>query len=136
MVMDGLGAEGFGGHSCREGLLFGVFISVTTRSKGSRAGNGWKGHFKGELEMTKSNHGMSEVLSIIGAVFIASFVLMFSFTSEDDTNAGSLPDGTTAKTQGDAERGRKLFDGKGICYYCHGIDGYLNQPPELNPETK
>lgn len=86
--------------------------------------------------MSKSIHGMTEALSVIGTLLIVSFVFMFSFTSENDARAGSLPDETTAKRQGDAEQGRKLFDGKGICYYCHGIDGYLDQHPQLNQETK
>ncbi|TAJ23230.1 MAG: hypothetical protein EPO64_11690, partial [Nitrospirae bacterium] len=28
-----------------------------------------------------------------------------------------------AAERGDAERGRAVFNGKGICYYCHGTDG-------------
>ena len=42
---------------------------------------------------------------------------------------------TTSKRQGDAEQGRKVFHGKGICDYCHGRDGYLDQRPQLAPET-
>jgi len=37
--------------------------------------------------------------------------------------------------QGDVERGRALFNGKGICFYCHGRDGRIDQLPELSPET-
>lgn len=42
---------------------------------------------------------------------------------------------TPPKRQGDAERGRKVFNGKGICYYCHGTDGYLDKRPQLNADT-
>ena len=36
---------------------------------------------------------------------------------------------------GDAEQGRGIFNGKGICFYCHGIDGYPDRLPQLAPET-
>lgn len=42
---------------------------------------------------------------------------------------------TPPKRQGDAERGRKAFNGKGICYYCHGTDGHLDKRPRLNADT-
>lgn len=37
--------------------------------------------------------------------------------------------------QGNAERGRAVFNGKGVCHYCHGIDGAINQRPPLAPDT-
>ncbi len=36
---------------------------------------------------------------------------------------------------GDAERGRAVFNGKGVCYYCHGIDGNKGQRPQLAADT-
>lgn len=36
---------------------------------------------------------------------------------------------------GEAERGRFVFNGKGVCAYCHGVDGRLDQMPPLLPET-
>jgi mono/diheme cytochrome c family protein len=48
--------------------------------------------------------------------------------------AGSVPD-VQAAERGDSERGRAIFNGKGICYYCHGTDGRLNQRPQLSEET-
>lgn len=47
---------------------------------------------------------------------------------------GSAP-GAQAAERGDAERGRVIFNGKGICYYCHGTDGQLSQRPQLSEET-
>jgi mono/diheme cytochrome c family protein len=41
----------------------------------------------------------------------------------------------TAAERGDQERGRAVFNGKGICYYCHGTDGRLEQRPTLSKET-
>lgn len=40
-----------------------------------------------------------------------------------------------AAQQGDAERGRSVFNGKGICSYCHGMDGHLDQRPTLSQDT-
>jgi len=36
---------------------------------------------------------------------------------------------------GDVEQGRGVFNGKGICFYCHGVDGYPDRLPALAPET-
>ena len=40
-----------------------------------------------------------------------------------------------AAERGDAERGRAVFNGKGICYYCHGTDGRPDRRPQLSEET-
>jgi cytochrome c2 len=48
--------------------------------------------------------------------------------------AGSAP-GIQAAERDDAERGRTIFNGKGICYYCHGMDGRLDQRPKLSKDT-
>lgn len=37
--------------------------------------------------------------------------------------------------QGHAEAGRSLFNGKGACYYCHGVDGYRDKVPQLEADT-
>lgn len=48
---------------------------------------------------------------------------------------GGLVSAGHAAQQGDAERGRSVFNGKGICYYCHGMDGRLDQRPTLSRDT-
>jgi mono/diheme cytochrome c family protein len=78
---------------------------------------------------------MAVALSFAVAVLIGWLVIMFARMSENDARAGFLPAQTTFKRQGDAEQGRKVFNGKGICYYCHGRDGHLDQRPQLAPET-
>jgi mono/diheme cytochrome c family protein len=45
------------------------------------------------------------------------------------------PSRQEAIRQGDVERGRALFNGKGICFYCHGKDGNLKDLPHLSAET-
>lgn len=37
----------------------------------------------------------------------------------------------TGQLKGNIMRGREVFNGKGGCYYCHGIDGYLYRAPRL-----
>ena len=49
--------------------------------------------------------------------------------------AGSPPSSKSTKAPGDAERGRAVFNGKGVCHYCHGIDGNKGQRPQLAPDT-
>lgn len=42
---------------------------------------------------------------------------------------------TAAPVQGDPESGRTVFNGKGVCHYCHGVDGHIGQRPELAADT-
>ena len=42
---------------------------------------------------------------------------------------------TGAGLKGDAMRGQGLFNGKGICHYCHGVNGVIDKKPSLKPET-
>jgi mono/diheme cytochrome c family protein len=49
--------------------------------------------------------------------------------------AGSPPSPKNTTMTGDAERGRAVFNGKGVCYYCHGIDGKMDRRPQLAPDT-
>lgn len=41
----------------------------------------------------------------------------------------------TRTAQGNAEAGRSIFNGKGVCYYCHGVDGHMGKRPELAADT-
>ena len=49
--------------------------------------------------------------------------------------AASPPSPKGTKAAGDAERGRAVFNGKGVCYYCHGMDGNMEQRPQLAADT-
>jgi mono/diheme cytochrome c family protein len=76
--------------------------------------------------------GWLKFFSILLAGLLAS---QFIYMVEMNTWAGSptLPKGTMPA--GDAERGRAVFNGKGVCYYCHGIDGNKDQRPQLTADT-
>lgn len=50
--------------------------------------------------------------------------------------AGSDTDaGDTGTMKGDSTNGHALFNGKGICHYCHGMDGVIDKKPALKPDT-
>jgi len=49
--------------------------------------------------------------------------------------AGRQQKEPSATEQDDAERGRAVFNGKGVCYYCHGVDGHIDKRPQLNAGT-
>jgi mono/diheme cytochrome c family protein len=51
-----------------------------------------------------------------------------------DAWAGAPPP-PSAKLKGNVGRGREIFNGKGACHYCHGIDGYLGRSPRLEADT-
>ncbi len=49
--------------------------------------------------------------------------------------AESSPSQPSGKLKGNIMQGREIFNGKGVCYYCHGIDGYLSKTPRLEADT-
>ena len=58
------------------------------------------------------------------------------------TSLVALPNGSSAEQtlknppmKGDAAQGKAVFNGKGICHYCHGIDGVIDRKPPLTPDT-
>ena len=69
-------------------------------------------------------------LSYVGLVMLGVVLLNGALVQ-----AGRQQANTSAKAQGDAERGRAVFNGKGVCYYCHGIDGNKDQRPQLAVDT-
>ena len=74
-------------------------------------------------------------LSLAGFFLVSWLVIQFTDMSEMNAWAGSPPSSKSTKAEGNAERGREVFNGKGVCYYCHGIDGNKDQRPQLAPDT-
>jgi len=56
-------------------------------------------------------------------------------TSDTQAWAESSTSQPTGKLKGNITQGREIFNGKGVCYYCHGIDGYLHKIPRLEADT-
>lgn len=51
--------------------------------------------------------------------------------------AGSPPQRQPGNGPVDAEQGRAIFNGKGLCSTCHGINGYRNRlPPQLSENIR
>ena len=90
----------------------------------------WKGAVKTDLRR-KILRG----LSLSGFLLVGCLVVQFIEISGINAWAGSSPSSKSAKAEGNAERGREVFNGKGVCYYCHGIDGSKDQRPQLAPDT-
>lgn len=49
--------------------------------------------------------------------------------------AGPPQPDKSATRRGDAEGGKAVFNGKGACHYCHGVDGRIDKRPELAADT-
>ena len=67
---------------------------------------------------------------VIPAITLAALLLSMPHarSAERSDKHGTL--------RGDATKGRDLFNGQGICHYCHGVDGFLERLPTLAPDTK
>lgn len=74
-------------------------------------------------------------LSLVGTLSIGCLVIRASLPPEHHALAADLPIVTIAQKPGQADRGRAVFNGKGVCYYCHGIDGNKDQRPQLAADT-
>jgi mono/diheme cytochrome c family protein len=74
-------------------------------------------------------------LSLAGLLLVGLLAIQFTYLSEMNAWAGSPPSPKSTKAAGDAQRGRAVFNGKGVCYYCHGIDGNKDQRPQLAADT-
>jgi mono/diheme cytochrome c family protein len=74
-------------------------------------------------------------LAPAGLFFVGCLGIQFIDISEMNVWAGSPPSSKNAHAEGDAKRGREVFNGKGVCYYCHGIDGDKDRRPQLAPDT-
>jgi len=84
------------------------------------------------------NDSMRKILRgfyLAGFLVVGLLVSRFTHMSEMNAWAGSMPSPKSTKTAGDAERGRAVFNGKGVCYYCHGNDGSKDQRPQLAADT-
>ena len=77
---------------------------------------------------------MREV-SLTCFLFVGCWGIQFTDTVEMNAWAGSPSSSKSTRAAGDAERGRAVFNGKGVCHYCHGIDGNKNQRPQLAADT-
>ena len=68
--------------------------------------------------------GMAVVLvaSVLGAI-------------TEDSLSAALAASRKPVSHGNVEAGRSVFNGKGVCYYCHGVDGHIGKRPDLAADT-
>ena len=94
---------------------------------------------RGQVEVKAKVEQKSEALrhNLHLSLVIVVIWLGFQLPYISDTNASAEPTASqpSGKPKGNILRGRDIFNGKGVCYYCHGIDGYLNRPPRLEADT-
>ena len=83
---------------------------------------------------TDSTRKILRGFSRVGFLLVSCLAIQSTHMSEMNAWAGSPPPKHT-KTAGGAERGRAVFNGNGVCYYCHGIDGSKDQRPQLSADT-
>lgn len=67
---------------------------------------------------------------VVPAMVLAAFLLAAS------NGNCSEPAAKTPPMKGDATEGKAVFNGKGICHYCHGLDGVLDRKPSLTADTE
>jgi mono/diheme cytochrome c family protein len=78
-------------------------------------------------------------LSSVGLALLGVLLFEGAPAQADPLRADGLPVKSPERPQRDAdhaEHGRMLFNGKGICFYCHGVDGEVNRLPQLTKETQ
>ena len=85
--------------------------------------------------MPRAMRSIPRALTFAAFPLIGCFAIQLMLLSAMNVWAGSSLSSKSAKAQGDAERGKAIFNGKGVCYYCHGVEGYLDRRPQLEADT-
>lgn len=93
-------------------------------------------------DQREEQHGTRCARSRVPLMLIVSFCLLVlgwmgvgGGSPDDSVWAESSASQPSDKLKGNILRGRDIFNGKGACYYCHGIDGYIGRPPRLKADT-
>lgn len=72
---------------------------------------------------------------VFGVLLVSGLGIPAIPTSDTQAWAEPTVSQPSGKLKGNILRGREIFNGKGVCYYCHGIDGYIDRPPRLAADT-
>jgi hypothetical protein len=75
-------------------------------------------------------------LILTGAILINPFLFGLSIFASPSVWAASSPSRPLTKIKGNSEEGRKIYNGKGFCYQCHGYDGYIDWRPQMEPDMR
>jgi mono/diheme cytochrome c family protein len=74
-------------------------------------------------------------LVVLSTLLFVGSLGMELVSPSDYARAESSTPQPTGTLKGNIMRGREIFNGKGVCYYCHGIDGYIGRRPRLEADT-
>lgn len=74
-------------------------------------------------------------LNVFGILLAAWLGMPLSPLSDMPAWAESPTSPPSGQLKGNVGRGREIFNGKGVCYYCHGIDGHIGRRPRLEADT-
>lgn len=85
--------------------------------------------------MTVLRRCILRMLPLMLAVLISLCLTKIPILGPPSTWAGFSPE-RSGKHTGDSEEGRKIYNGKGFCYQCHGSDGYFDRRPKMNEEMR
>jgi mono/diheme cytochrome c family protein len=85
--------------------------------------------------MTDRMSKMFRRLSLACFLLVGLSAIQLTETFDMHVWAGPRSSKKSAADQSDAGRGREVFNGKGVCYYCHGVDGYRDRQPQLAADT-
>ena len=86
--------------------------------------------------MTDSTRRILRGLSLAGFFLVGWSAIQVIHLSEMNVWAGSLPSiQEHDRRQAMPSVAEHVFNGKGVCYYCHGIDGNMDQRPQLAADT-
>jgi mono/diheme cytochrome c family protein len=75
-------------------------------------------------------------LILTGTILINPLLIGLSIFACTSVWAASSPSQPRPKVEGNSEEGRKIYNGKGFCYQCHGYDGYIDRPPQMEPDMR
>jgi hypothetical protein len=70
----------------------------------------------------------------VAVLFVGLVIALCLWSVQESMSAGSSGS-TNSKPGANADTGRSIFNGKGLCYYCHGMDGDVDKRPQLAPDT-
>ena len=84
--------------------------------------------------LSRNLHLSLTLFALFGILPMSWFGIQF-ISPLDSPWAASPTSQPSGQLKGNVMRGREIFNGKGICYYCHGIDGYIGRRPRLEADT-
>lgn len=82
--------------------------------------------------ITRSTDRLPPVQTWARLLVLGAAVLCFA--SAQPASGGAGP-GSTERAAGQAQAGKAVFNGKGVCFYCHGVDGRRDRLPRIEADT-